>query len=240
MASDAQYTSASEEFWSGVRDEIPLMLGVIPFGMVFGVLGVEVGLDPVTIMAMSIIIFGGASQVVFAQMVSAGAAGMVIAGTVGIINLRHALYSATFTTYISSLPMRWRVVISYLLTDEGFFVSLVRFQTKPYSPNMYFHMVGTGLVLWVCWQAATLAGIVVGELIPPSLNLGFAIPLTFMAITVPQITSIPPLVAVITGGVVAILGQSLPWNIWVIAAALAGMTAGYLAEIVLRRNKATS
>lgn len=231
-----EYTTSGQEFLAGVRDEIPLMLGVIPFGMVFGVLGVEVGLHPVTIMAMSVIIFGGASQVVFAQMVSAGASGMVIASTVGIINLRHALYSATFTTYIATVPMRWRVLIAYLLTDEAFFVSLLRFKTKPYSPNMYFHMVGTGAVLWVCWQVSTFAGIVVGELIPPALNLGFAIPLTFMAITVPQITSLPPLVAVITGGLVAILGQNLPWNIWVIAAAISGMASGYLTEVILTRR----
>lgn len=227
---NGQYTTANEEFWSGVKAEIPLMLGVVPFGMVFGVLGLEVGLSPLMIMAMSVIVFGGASQVVFAQMITAGASGPVIASTVGIINLRHALYSATFITYINSLPLRWRIIISYLLTDEAFFVSLLRMQTKPYSPNMYFHMVGTGSVLWLCWQVATFAGIILGELIPQELNLGFAIPLTFMAITVPQIKSLPPFIAVVTGGVVAMIGQSLPWNTWVIAAALCGMTMGYLTE----------
>lgn len=234
------YTTASQEFWSGVRDEIPLMLGVIPFGMVFGVLGASVGLDPIVIMGMSVIIFGGASQVVFAQMISAGASGMVIAGTVGIINLRHALYSATLTKYLDKLPMGWRVLIAYLLTDEAFFVSLLRMQTKPYSPNMHFHMIGTGMVLWVSWQASTFTGIILGELIPPSLNLGFAIPLTFMAITIPQLTSLPPVVAVVSSGVVAILGQGLPWNIWVIIAALVGMTMGYLSQLLLNKKDAST
>ena len=77
-------TTPAQEFWQGVRDEMPLMLGVVPFGMVFGVLGVEVGLDPLVVMAMSFVIFGGASQVIFAQMVAAGAGSLVIAGTVGI------------------------------------------------------------------------------------------------------------------------------------------------------------
>jgi 4-azaleucine resistance transporter AzlC len=223
-------TTASQEFWHGVRDELPLMLGVIPFGMVFGVLGVEVGLDPVVVMAMSAIIFGGASQVVFAQLVSAGASSFVIGGTVGIINLRHALYSATLTQYLKDVPMRWRVLIAYLLTDEAFFISLSRMQTKPPSANMHFHMVGTGLLLWSCWQASTALGVGLGALIPEELNLEFAIPLTFMAITVPLITSKPALAALLTGGGVAILGQGLPWNSWVIAAALAGMSTGYLCE----------
>ena len=239
MSSVAATKTARQEFWDGVRDEIPLMLGVFPFGMVFGVLGVEAGLEPLVVMAMSVIVFGGASQVVFVQMVGAGASGLVITGTVGIINLRHALYSATLTQYIQGLPMRWRFVLAYLLTDEAFFISLNRMQTKPPSPYMHFHMLGTGGLLWVMWQIATAIGIGLGELIPDALNLGFAIPLTFMAITLPQITSIPPLVALLVAGTVAILGQDLPWNIWVITAGLIGMIAGYCAEMLLaKQNRA--
>ena len=236
MSSVAATKTARQEFWDGVRDEIPLMLGVFPFGMVFGVLGVEAGLEPLVVMAMSVIVFGGASQVVFVQMVGAGASGMVITGTVGIINLRHALYSATLTQYIQGLPMRWRFVLAYLLTDEAFFISLNRMQTNPPSPYMHFHMLGTGGLLWVMWQISTAIGIGLGELIPDALNLGFAIPLTFMAITLPQITSIPPLVALLVAGTVAILGQNLPWNIWVITAGLIGMIAGYCAEMLLAKQ----
>ena len=229
-------TTPSEEFWQGVRDELPLMLGVVPFGMVFGVLGVEVGLDPVVVMAMSVIIFGGASQVIFAQMVAGGAGGLVIAGTVGIVNLRHALYSATITQYLAGVPMRWRILIAYLLTDEAFFISLNRMQNKPPSPHMHFHMIGTGGLLWVAWQIATVIGVGLGALIPPSLNLGFAIPLTFMAIIIPSITSRPHLVALAVGGFIAIFGQNLPWNSWVIAAALSGIFAGYIAERMLDKG----
>ena len=232
--------TAKQEFWDGVKDETPLMLGVFPFGMVFGVLGVEAGLDPIVVMAMSVIVFGGASQVVFAQMASVGAGGLVIAGTVGIINLRHALYSASMTKYIQDMPMRWRVLLAYLLTDEAFFVTLNRMQTKPPSPYMHYHMLGTGGLLWVMWQLSTAIGVGLGELIPSSLNLGFAIPLTFMAITLPQITSTPPLVALLVAGTVAILGQDLPWNIWVITAGLVGMGAGFFAEKLLSRNAAAS
>ena len=73
MSSAAPTKTARDEFWDGVKDETPLMLGVFPFGMVFGVLGIEAGLEPLVVMAMSVIVFGGASQVVFAQMASAGA-----------------------------------------------------------------------------------------------------------------------------------------------------------------------
>ena len=231
--------TAAQEYWDGVKDELPLMLGVMPFGMVFGVLATEAGLAPKVVMAMSVIIFGGASQVVFAQLAGAGASGLVIASTVGIINLRHALYSATMTQYINTLPMRWRVLLSYLLTDEAFFVTLHRMQTQPPSPFMHYHMLGTGSLLWIMWQISTAIGVGLGELIPPSLNLGFAIPLTFMAITLPQIRSVPSLVALIVAGTVAILCQDWPWNIWVITAGIIGMVAGYLTEqVITKRNSA--
>ena len=237
MTDPSPSKTASQEFWDGVKAEMPLMLGVMPFGMVFGVLGTEAGLDPIVVMAMSVIIFGGASQVVFAQMASAGASGLVIASTVGILNLRHALYSASLTQYFNDLPMRWRILLSYLLTDEAFFVSLHRMQTQPPSPFMHYHMLGTGGLLWVMWQITTAIGVGLGELIPPSLNLGFAIPLTFMAITLPLIRSAPALIALIVAGTVTILGQDWPWNIWIIVAGIIGMVAGFLAEQIMPKHE---
>ena len=229
--------SRSDEFLTGVMEEAPLLIGIFPFGMVFGVLGVEAGMDPLAVFFMSSIVFGGASQVIFAQMAAAGASGIVIAGTVGIVNLRHALYSASLTQYFNDLPMRWRILLSYLLTDEAFFVSLHRMQTQPPSPFMHYHMLGTGGLLWIMWQITTAIGIGLGELIPPSLNLGFAIPLTFMAITLPLIRSAPALIALIVAGTVTILGHDWPWNIWIIVAGIIGMVAGYLAEQIMPKRE---
>ena len=225
--------SPAREFLDGIRDESPLMLGVVPFGMVFGILGVEAGLDPVAVFFMSSIVFGGASQIIFAQMASAGAGLFVIAGTVGVVNLRHMLYSATIVEYLGKLPLRWKIILSYLLTDEAFVISNERMRNCPPGPHMHYHLLGTGLTLWVSWQIATLVGIIIGAAIPPSLGLAFAIPLSFLAITVPQLRYRPNLVAFSTAGTVALIGQNLPWNIWVIVAAIAGIVGGALAEKVL-------
>lgn len=241
MTSDSPHMKAlsrQREFLDGIRDESPLMLGVVPFGMVFGVLGVEAGLDPVAVFFMSSIIFGGASQVVFAQMASAGAGLFVIAGTVGVVNLRHMLYSATVVEYLGHLPLRWKVLLAYLLTDEAFVISNERMRTRPGGPYMHYHLLGAGLTLWISWQLATFAGIMIGAAIPPSLGLAFAIPLTFLAITVPQIKRLPNLIAFVTAGSVAMVAQNLPWNIWVIIAALAGIAAGAITAIFMDRKAA--
>jgi predicted branched-subunit amino acid permease len=219
-----------DEFFLGVRDEAPLMVGVLPFGLIFGALGTEVGLTPVQIMAMSIIIFGGASQVIFLQLFATGANPLLISGTVGVINLRHALYSASISVYFRHLSWRWKLLLSYLLTDEAFAVTIRRYETCPVHPAMHYHLLGSGMILWMGWQLTTFIGLMLGAAIPPSLGLGFAIPLTFMAIIIPQITKAPYLVTILTSGLVAILTSHLPWKLNLIIASVAGMLAGFLAE----------
>ena len=99
------------EFWKGVLAQLPVQLGVIPFGLVFGVLGIASGLTATQTILMSSIIFGGASQVVFAQLWSSGTSPIVTGGSVTIINMRHIIYSANVSFYISSLPLRWRIIL---------------------------------------------------------------------------------------------------------------------------------
>ena len=115
----SQNLSARNEFWAGVREEVPLIFGVAPFGLVFGVLGIESGLSPWQTILMSSILFGGASQIVFAQLWAAGVPALIVGGSVCVINLRHVLYSASIAAYLRHLPLRWRILLGYLLTDEA-------------------------------------------------------------------------------------------------------------------------
>lgn len=99
-----------EEFLAGVRAELPLLLGVVPFGMIFGVLGLAAGLPGWAVVLSSSLIFGGSSQVVFAQLWGAGAPPAVSVATVGVVNLRHLLYSAAVAAGVSwvfSRSLEW-------------------------------------------------------------------------------------------------------------------------------------
>ena len=88
-----------QEFLAGVRAELPLLLGVVPFGLIFGVLGLSVGLPGWAVVLSSSLIFGGSSQVVFAQLWGAATPPPVMVTTVGVVNLRHLLYSAAVADY---------------------------------------------------------------------------------------------------------------------------------------------
>ena len=224
------------EFWSGIREEAPLQIGIIPFGLVFGVIGLESGLSFLQTILMSVILFGGASQIVFAQLVATGTPAPVLIGSVSTINLRHMLYSISIAPYIRDLPLRWRIPLAYLLTDEAYAVSIKRFQSQPASPFMHYHLLGTGLTLWIVWQSSTIIGAVAGASIPESWQLSFAVPLTFLAIVAPNIKLRSDLVAALAAGISAIALQPLPWNLWLIIAALIGIAAGVIASLNEEQN----
>ena len=222
--------SAKEEFWQGVRDELPLMFGVIPFGLVFGVLGIESGLTPLQTVLLSSILFGGASQVVFAQLWAAGVPALIVGSSVCVVNIRHVLYSASIASYLRHLPLRWRVLLGYLLTDEAYAVSIRRLTNGQAGRFQHFHLLGSGALLWMGWQVSTIAGVVVGETIPESWSLSFAIPLTFIAVVVPIMRTRAEITTAITAGSLAIIGQPLPWNSWLVIAALGGIVTGWMVE----------
>lgn len=214
------------EFLRGIADQLPLQLGVVPFGLVFGVLGVASGLSPMQTILMSSIVFGGASQVVFAQLWATGASPLIVGSSVAVINLRHMLYSAAVAKYLRRLSLRWRMILGYLLTDEAFAVSIKSFENTDRPDLAHYHLLGSGLTLWICWQISTIIGVVAGATIPDELNLGFAIPLTFMALVLPNLRRWSDIAAAIGASLVALFGQVLPWNAWIILAAVVGIAVG--------------
>ncbi len=223
--------SASQEFRAGVLALAPLLVGVIPFGMIYGALALANGLSPAAALAMSTILFAGSAQFLFCQLLGVGAPATVIVAEVGLLNLRHALYSAALAPRIAHLPRRWKLVLAYLLTDEAFAaISQREAAGKAGSQHRWFYL-GAGLALWGGWQLSTAAGVVLGARLPAHWPLDFALPLTFIAIIAPLIRSQAMLAAATVSGIVALLAAGLPFKLGLLAAALAGMAAGWwLAE----------
>ena len=226
----AKAPSAADEFWQGVRDELPLMFGVIPFGLVFGVIGTESGLTSVQTILLSSILFGGASQVVFAQLWAGGVPAFILGSSVCVVNIRHVLYSASVASYLQHLSLGWRLLLGYLLTDEAYAVSIRRFTNGYPGKFQHFHLLGSGSLLWASWQTSTIAGVFVGETIPETWSLSFAIPLTFIAVIAPIMRTRAQIATAISAGSLAIVGEPLPWNLWLVIATLGGIASGWLVK----------
>ena len=131
--------SKKQLFTRGMLDISPHMLSVIPFGIICGAIGVELGFDPYLVYAMSFIIFGGASQIVFLQVLSGGASSLVAVTSVGIINSRHLLYGAVLSEHLSGLKLFWKIVLSYILVDQAFAVSNQYFKKDKKNKNKHYH-----------------------------------------------------------------------------------------------------
>lgn len=217
------------EFFAGVRAELPLLLGVIPFGLIFGVIATSAGLAPFAAWATSWIIFAGSAQVIAAPLLGTAPA-LVVVLTVFVVNLRHALYAASVAPYLKPLRPAWKLVLAYLLTDEAYAVSILHFHQAPGARDRHWFLLGSGLTLWLSWQTCTAAGIFLGAQIPASWSLDFAVPLTFIALVVPALRGRASYAAAAVAGMVSVAALGLPFRVGLILAALVGIVVGMVVE----------
>ena len=215
-------------FKTGILDVSPHMLSVVPFGIICGAIGVELGFNPYLVYAMSLIIFGGASQIVFIQMLSGGASALIAVTSVGIINSRHLLYGAVLSEYLEKLTTLKKLIISYFITDQCFAESNKYFKKNKNQKYIHYHLLGTGITLWVCWQISTLTGILLGSIVPPELGLKFTIPLTFIAIVVSDLKKIDHVIVMFVSGVSSLLFFDAPFRSYIIISPIIALIAASL------------
>ena len=224
-------------FLKGIIDVSPLMIPVVPFGLIFGVLSIDIGFSPLETMGMSIIIFGGASQIILLQLFSGGASSLVIISSVGAVNSRHLLYGAVVSEHLSDLNLFGKLLISYFLVDQAFARSNEYFK-KNNNKNKYFHLVGGGITCWVIWQTTTFLGIVVGSFIPEKLGLSFAVPLTFLALLVNDFRKLINVIVIIVSGLVATFGFNfIPYKAYAIVAGLTALIAAAILTKFIKTNE---
>jgi len=162
-------------------------------------------------------------------LIGAGASGLLIVLTTFIINLRHALYSASMAPYVKDLPRSWKWVLSYLLTDGAFAVAIAHYRDNAGEPNRHWYFLGGGVALWATWQASTAVGIFLGTELPHEWSLDFTLALSFIALLVPVLRTRADVIAAMIGGTVAVAAFGLPYKLGLILAAFCGIGAGMLA-----------
>ncbi len=220
----------TKSFLAGVRAEFPLLVGVFPFGLIYGALALESGLSAAPAQMMSSIVFAGSSQFVAAQMIHQSAPGLIIVLTIAVVNMRHLLYSASIAPYIEHLPTRWKTLLAYLLVDEVYATTIIHYEEDGFTPTSHWFFLGAGLALWTTWQVGTALGIFLGTAIPASWPLDFALPLTFIAMVTPVLKDYPVVAAAVSAGAVALIAYSLPFKLGLILAALIGIFVGTYLE----------
>ena len=227
--------SARTEFFAGGRDTIPLIVGAIPFGIIFGALATASGLSFAATVAMSSIVFAGSAQFIAVGLLTAGTGWPLIVLTTFVVNLRHALYSATMAPHVTRLSPKWQVPLAFGLTDETFAVAVNRYHQPDDSPRKQWYYLGSMVFMYTNWQICTFIGLTLGQLIPNAAawGLDFAMPVTFIGMVIPYLKNKPMVAAVVVSGVMSVLAYPMPHKLGLIVAALAGIITGILTETVL-------
>lgn len=222
---------------AGARDSLPMLIGAAPFGVIFGTLAVGAGLSAGAALAMSAFVFAGSSQFVAVSLIGAGAALPVIWLTTFVVNLRHALYSATLLPYARDWSMRWRWPLAFWLTDETFAVVEHRFRSQGASGGQWYQL-GSSLAMYLNWLLWSALGVSLGKAVPELADWGldFAMVATFTAIVAPQLKKRPALAAAVAAGAVALLARGLPYKLDLMLAALAGVVVGMACESMADRR----
>ncbi|WP_426370577.1 AzlC family ABC transporter permease [Pseudocolwellia sp. HL-MZ7] len=205
---------------------LPLSIAVIPWGILVGSYAIEVGLTSLESQGLSMIVFAGAAQLVALGMIKAGIGLTSILLTTLLITSRHLLYGMALRKDVSPLPLKWRLSLGFLLTDELFAIVTT---SKEQQFNRWYAL-GGGLSFYVFWNIATLLGIIAGQSIPNMENWGldFAIASTFIAIIIPMVKAKSILVCVLVSLVSSVVCSIYNIEIGLLISALIGMACGTL------------
>lgn len=216
---------------AGVRAILPLAAGIVPFGIVYGVAVVDSSVPAWVGGIASPIILAGAAQLALLDLIDEGAPWIVAVVTALVINARFVMYSGALAPAFSDFPRPWRYLLAYFVTDQASVTALLYYEGDRDPPRRLRYFLGAGALMAGCWVMGTWLGIVFGVSIPEGWQLGFAVPLMFLALLVPSIRDRPTLVAAVVGGAGAMTFRSAPFNLGIILGAASGITAG----LVVRR-----
>ncbi|WP_099913496.1 AzlC family ABC transporter permease [Puniceibacterium antarcticum] len=232
---------AMSSYARGLRDGLPFLLMVLPFGMLFGVVATEAGLSLIETVSFSVVVIAGAAQFTALSLMNEHAPTAVVLASALAVNLRMAMYSASLTPHLGSTPLWQRALISYFLVDQTYAGSMLEFEKRPSlslsEKTAYFF----GLATPVCppWYLATLLGAWLGAAIPTELGLDFAVPIAFLAMIAPMLRTPAHKVAAVTAACFALGFAWLPYNFGLIVGGISGMMAGAQAEQYFESRRRT-
>ncbi|SLN63317.1 Inner membrane protein YgaZ [Roseovarius albus] len=221
-------------FFRGVRDAAPFLLVVGPFALLFGVVATEAGLSVFETLSFSVAVIAGAAQFTALALMEDQVPTIIVLISALAVNLRMAMYSASLTPYLGGATLGQRAVAAYFLVDQSYALSILKFETNPdmTMPQRLAYFSGTVAAVCPFWYVFTFAGSLIGESIPESLALDFAVPITFLALITPMLRSRAHVAAAFVSIVMALLFVWLPFNLGLLVAGITAMMTG--AEIERR------
>ena len=232
-------TTTKSAYLKGIVDALPFVLVIIPFASLFGLLATEAGLSVVESLTFSVAVIAGASQFTALQLLQEEVPTVIVLVSALAVNLRMAMYSASLTPWIGTAPLWQRALAAYLTVDQSYVAAVSQYERQPEMtvPQRMAYFFGAVTPVAPLWYVFTLVGAIIGNQIPDSWALDFAIPITFLAMIAPMFRTVAHVAAALVAVVVSLLAVGVPYSLGVIIGGLAGMVTGAQVEAWMERVK---
>ncbi|HET8746724.1 MAG TPA: AzlC family ABC transporter permease [Ramlibacter sp.] len=222
------------EFREGMRATAPVAPGLAAWGLMTGVAMVKSGMSVVEAVAMTLFVYAGSSQLAAIPLIVAGAPFWVIWTTGFCVNLRFVVFSLHLRDYLMHLPRWRRLVNGFLTADLSYALFTGRYPEPAQDAEgrlaQEAYLAGNYFLTWVAWNAASLAGVALANLIPSAWGLGFAGVLCLVGVLCSLAnTRLRMLAAVIAGGT-AVAAYALPLKLNIVAAIALAVLACFWLE----------
>ena len=231
-------TTIKSVYWQGVRDGAPFVLVVTPFALLFGVVATEAGLHVLETFAFSILVIAGAAQFTALQLMQENAPTVIVLASALAVNLRMAMYSASLTPHIGAAPFWQRALVAYMTVDQSYACSIMAYErNRGWSvPQKVAYFFGAVTFVLPMWYGMTVVGALIGSSIPAGLALDFAVPITFLAMIGPALTTLAHKAAALASVTLALAFAFVPFNLGLIIAGIGGMIVGAQVELWMKRR----
>lgn len=217
-------------FLTGIKDAVALATPAVPFGLVLGLAIVESPVvDNFPGWSSSVLVFAGSAQLVAVNLLTDEATAAIVVVTILMINARHIMYSAAIAGRFVGAPTWFRVLGSYLLIDQAFAIAQLQSDDQPLRTRMWHHL-GAGTTFFLAWVPSVALGLAIGDVVPDSWSLDFAVPLLFGSLMLLSIRDHPGVVAAVVGATTALVTRDFPPGTGLLLAIFLGVAAGGFAD----------
>lgn len=229
----------AQAFFHGMLQSVPLLIVTIPFGILFGVVATDAGFDIAQILGFSALVLAGASQFTVVQLLSDNAPVWLVILSGLAVNLRMAMYSASLVPWVGKATGAQKILIAYALIDQNYAISIQHYERNPRLSltQRLAYFFGAAVPLCGLWIVGSFAGATLGQAIPASIPLDFAVPITFLAMFAPMLRTPAHLAACFVAFVSALLFSGLTSGLGLLIAAPLGMATGAMVETWTEKHK---
>lgn len=221
-------------FREGMRDMAPLSTGIATWGLMTGVAMVKSGMSVPEALAMTFLVYAGSSQLAAIPLIVVAAPAWVVLATGFCVNLRFVVFSLHLRPYLMHMG-RWRRMMNgYLTADLSYALFTRRFpqpgDTGAERVEQEAYLAGSYFMTWSSWMSTSVAGIVLGNLIPSAWGLGFAGVLCLIGVTCSLANTPLRLLSAVVAGAAAVATYALPLKLNIVVAIAVAVLVSFWLE----------